>query len=187
MSGALPNRSTASVSRNRDRPTYAEYRHPVQNKSSLSMDEQPMPLTRQIQPQHQNWLMKFLRIKPAVTVLPFHVSRVRARKEMVASLKDWRRYGMRDIVVDNRAGRVWCRVGVNNSLHIRPVSLAIETFTVLERGRKANLSLARFTQEKGAKSSFERVVKAMEKVLADKGVLVEDEVRARQMKGTLMG
>ncbi|KAL9599224.1 MAG: hypothetical protein Q9179_003627 [Wetmoreana sp. 5 TL-2023] len=147
----------------------------------------PPTLPREVQPRHQNWLMKFLRIKPAVTVLPFQVSRIRARKEMVSLLREWRRYGIRDIVIDKGAGRVWARVGVKNSLHIRPVSLAIETFTVLERGRKANLTLARFTQERGAKSSFERVVKTMEKVLGEKGLLVEDEVKGRAMKAVLGG
>ncbi|KAL8701747.1 MAG: hypothetical protein Q9224_000357 [Gallowayella concinna] len=177
MSGGLQTRSTTSVARQRDK------QQPLNDKSSLSVPQEIVG--RKIQPRHQNWLQKFLRIKPAVTVLPFHVSRVRARKEMVSLLKEWKRYGMRDIVEDKVAGRVWARVGEKNSLHIRPVSLAIETFTVLERGRKANLALARFTQEKGAKSSFERVVKTMEKVLGGRGVLVEDRRKAEGMMGVL--
>ena len=71
------------------------------------------------------------------------------------------------------------------ALHIRPVSFAIEIFTVLERGRKANLALARFTQEKGAKSSFDRVVKTMERVLGERGLLVEDVGKARGMRSVL--
>lgn len=65
------------------------------------------------------------------------------------------------------------------------MNLAVEIFTVLDRGRKTNLALARFTQEKGAKSSFERVVKAMEGILSERGLLVEDVERGRQMKGVL--
>ncbi|KAI4183331.1 MAG: hypothetical protein LQ346_006368 [Caloplaca aetnensis] len=182
MSGALQNKSTTSVSRNHR--NQHPYPSDTNNKSSVSFAAAP---AREIQPQHQNWLMKFLRIKPAVTVIPFQVSRIRARKEVVAVLREWRRYGMRDIVVDKEKGRVWARVGVKNSLHIRPVSLAVEIFTVLERGRKANLALARFTQEKGAKSSFERVVKAMEDILGQRGLLVEDAERGKQMKGVLLG
>ncbi|KAI4233441.1 MAG: hypothetical protein LQ349_004411 [Xanthoria aureola] len=177
MSGGLQARSTTCVTRHRDKVPYPN------NKSSLSMPDPAA--TREIQPWHQNWLQKFLRIKPAVTVLPFQVSRVRARKEMASLLREWRKYGMRDIMVDKAAGRVWARVGERNSLHIRPVSLAIETFTVLERGRKANLALARFTQEKGAKSSFERVVKAMERVLGERGFLVEDAGKAKGMRSVL--
>ncbi|KAL8790659.1 MAG: hypothetical protein Q9213_000507 [Squamulea squamosa] len=176
MSGGLQTRSTTSVIRPRDKQQYP-------NKSSVSVPS--AALSREIQPRQQNWLQKFLRIKPAVTVLPFQVSRVRARKEMVSLLREWRKYGMRDIVVDRVAGRVWARVGEKNSLHIRPVSLAIELFTVLERGRKANLALARFTQEQGAKSSFDRVVKTMEKVLGERGMLVEDVGKARGMRSVL--
>ncbi|KAI4197731.1 MAG: hypothetical protein LQ350_005749 [Teloschistes chrysophthalmus] len=183
MSGALQNKSTASVSRHRDKKNAYHDHKIINNKSALSMPGPVAP--REIHPQHQNWLMKFLRIKPAVTIMPFQVNRVRARKELVTLLREWRRYGMKDIVVDKAAGRVWARVGVNNSLHIRPVSLAIDTFTVLERGRKANLSLARFTQEKGAKSSFERVVKTMEKVLAKRGLLMENVERGHQMARVL--
>lgn len=58
---------------------------------------------------------------------------------------------------------------------------------MLERGRKANLALARFTQEKGAKSSFERVVAAMEGVLGERGLLVENAERARSMRAVLLG
>lgn len=110
MSGALQNKSTTSFSRHRDKKNaYAQRNN---NKSSVSM---PTPaVAREIHPQHQNWLMKFLRIKPAVTVLPLQVSRLRARKEMVGLLREWRKYGMRDIVVDKEAGRVWARVAVNN-------------------------------------------------------------------------
>jgi len=59
-------------------------------------------------------------------------------------------------------------------LHIPPLSFAIELFTVLHLGRKANLSIARFTQEKGAKSSFEKVVAAVEGVLGARGLVIED-------------
>lgn len=112
MSGALQNKSTASVSRHRDKKNAYHDHKIINNKSALSMPGPVAP--REIHPQHQNWLMKFLRIKPAVTIMPFQVNRVRARKELVTLLREWRRYGMKDIVVDKAAGRVWARVGVNN-------------------------------------------------------------------------
>lgn len=56
---------------------------------------------------------------------------------------------------------------------------------MLEHGRKANLSVARFTQEKGAKSSFERVMEALEKVLRDRGCIVEDRRKANNMRTVL--
>ncbi|KAL9602010.1 MAG: hypothetical protein Q9219_002118 [cf. Caloplaca sp. 3 TL-2023] len=185
MSGALPSQSSTSVAA-RQRNNQQPYSKADQNKSSLSFAPPPAVAAREIEPQHQNWLMKLLGFRPAMTVMAFQVSRARARKEIVCVFKEWKKYGMRDIVVDKAAGRMWARVGVKNSLHIRPVSLAVEVFTVLEHGRKANLAVVRFTQEKGAKSSFERVVKTLEQVLDEKGLLVEDRKRAMAIKGILM-
>ena len=102
MSGALVNASTQSV-----------FKH-GKNGSRDDNLMPPPPVPRTIQPQHQNWLARFLRIKPAVHVMCFHVSKVRARKEVVNIFKDWRQFGMRDIVVDKAAGRVWARVDVKN-------------------------------------------------------------------------
>jgi serine/threonine-protein kinase HSL1, negative regulator of Swe1 kinase len=73
------------------------------------------------------------------------------------------------------------------ALNIKPVSVAVELFTVLHHGRKANLSLARFTQEKGAKSSFERVIVALESTLTARGLLVEGEEKRAEMKAVLVG
>ena len=70
-------------------------------------------------------------------------------------------------------------------VHIIPVSLAVEVFTILHHGRKANLALARFTQERGAKSSFGRVLEALESVLMARGFLVEDEGRKTAMVSAL--
>lgn len=73
------------------------------------------------------------------------------------------------------------------ALNIKPVSLAVELFTVLHHGRKANLSIARFTQERGAKSSFNRVMEALESVLMARGFLVEEGGRKGAMIRVLGG
>jgi len=67
-------------------------------------------------------------------------------------------------------------------LHIAPLSLACEIHTLLHRGRRANLAIARFTQEKGAKSSFERVIAALDGVLQARGLLVEDKGSVAEMR-----
>lgn len=222
MSGSLRNGSTASVTRD-GRNKVGRDNNNQENPASFGL-----PTPRSIQPQHQNWLARFLRIKPAVSVLCFQVSKVRARKEIAATFREWRKYGIRDIVVDKAAGRIWARVAEKNcefffghqkipvhsnhiafhsilfnsslsfptskpqkntntplpsalALHIKPVSLAVELFTVLHHGRKSNLSLARFTQERGAKSSFGRVVEALESVLTARGFLVEEGGRKGEM------
>jgi hypothetical protein len=66
-------------------------------------------------------------------------------------------------------------------LKVKPVSLVIELFVVLDHGRRANLCLARFTQTKGAASSFRKAVDIIEEVFQDKELLVEDEVRKAGM------
>jgi len=58
---------------------------------------------------------------------------------------------------------------------------------VLEHGRRANLSIARFTQTKGAASSFRKVAEAVENVFGARGLLVVDEAVKRGMEGVLMG
>jgi len=53
---------------------------------------------------NQNWFAKFFHIKPANHVIYFQISKTRARKELVKILKDWRQYGLRDVMVEKRAG-----------------------------------------------------------------------------------
>ena len=47
--------------------------------------------------------------------------------------------------------------------------------TILKDGKHAGLSAVRFTQEKGAKSSFERVLDGLEDVLRERALLVADK------------
>lgn len=208
MTGALQNTSTTSVAHGR--------RSKIDSKFDKATKFAPPP-PRTIQPQHQNWLARFLRIKPAVSVLCFQVSKVRARKEIAGVFREWRKYGIRDIVIDKDAGRIWAKVAEKNckfvfdlrlvaffhpspsksprhdptnpntALNIKPVSLAVELFTVLHHGRKANLSIARFTQERGAKSSFNRVMEALESVLMARGFLVEEGGRKDAILSVLGG
>ena len=114
MSGALQNTSHGSVLKRRNKGKH---------NSTDSQLMPPPPVPRVIVPQHQNWLARFLRIKPAVSVLCFQVSKVRARKEVAGVFREWRKYGMRDIVVDKAAGRVWAKVDVKNCMHKSLISL----------------------------------------------------------------
>lgn len=69
----------------------------------------------------------------------------------------------------------------NLDLKIKPVSLVIELFVVLEHGRRANLSIARFTQTRGAASSFRKVVDIIEDVCRGKHMIVFDEEKKAAM------
>ena len=51
---------------------------------------------------NQNWFAKFFHIKPASKVLILQLSKVKAKKEIMKLLKEWRQYGLRGVVAENR-------------------------------------------------------------------------------------
>jgi serine/threonine-protein kinase HSL1 (negative regulator of Swe1 kinase) len=68
---------------------------------------------------------------------------------------------------------------------MKEVAFACEILTVIEHGKRSHLSIARFTQEKGAASSFYRVVETLQNVLKSRGMLVSDERKKRMIIKTL--
>lgn len=161
---------------------------------------QSTPLTPPNETQPTNWLAKFLHIKPASRILCFQVGRGRVRQELVRLLRDWKRFGVRDVTFDRVTNIVNFRIDKSNrksparppdmiaagtksvsDLRIKPVSVVIELFVVLEHGRRAQLAIARFTQAKGAASSFRKTIDVLEDVLSAKGMLVEDDDRKAAM------
>ena len=123
-----------------------------------------------------NWLTRFFRLKPSTHVLVFHISKPRARREIHATFLGWRKYGMADITLTKSpVTTIRARVDAENSLRIPSCKLVCEVHEVLFRGRKAGMSVARLVQEKGARGSFERVVGALEEMMGERGLLVEDE------------
>lgn len=71
--------------------------------------------TRNIEPQ-QNWLARLFRVKPATEHLCFSIPRRRARQEIAILLREWRRYGIRDVQVDKDRNLVFGRVGAKNCM-----------------------------------------------------------------------
>ncbi|MCJ1353584.1 MAG: hypothetical protein MMC33_003571 [Icmadophila ericetorum] len=171
MSGGLHNGSSSSVVRR----FYGQSLHPPRS----------FPTERVIQPAPQNWLARFLHIKPAKKILCFQIGKMHALKEISKLLREWRRYGMKDIVVDKGNARVFARVDAKNHLKIRPVSIAIEFFPIFKHSRPTNTSIARFTQEQGAKTSFERVCVTLEQLLTGKGMMITDKKKKRAMQACL--
>jgi serine/threonine-protein kinase HSL1 (negative regulator of Swe1 kinase) len=68
---------------------------------------------------------------------------------------------------------------------LKPVHFYCQLYTVLEHGRKANLSIAKFTQERGAVSSFIKVVETLEEVLKTENALVTDRTRKNGIENAL--
>ncbi|TKA81004.1 hypothetical protein B0A49_01515 [Cryomyces minteri] len=157
----------------------------------------------------RSWFARFLHIKPASKILCLQVGRGKARTEIVKLLRQWRQYGIRDLMFDRERNVINGRVDKVNrklqhlplslsifhlfdqsepaesslraDLQIKPVAFAAQLYVVLEHGRRAQLCLARFTQTKGAASSFRKVIDTLESVLGQRGLLVEDEAQWRDM------
>ncbi len=53
---------------------------------------------------NQNWFAKFFHIKPATRVLCLTISKAKAKKELTRVLKEWRKFGLRDVVSERRGG-----------------------------------------------------------------------------------
>jgi hypothetical protein len=70
-------------------------------------------------------------------------------------------------------------------LNLKEVAFAAEVMTVIEHGKKQPLSIIRFTQERGAASSFHKVVDTMRIVFTDRNLVVKDRSKQKMMIKTL--
>lgn len=139
----------------------------------------------------QNWLARFLNIRPATRTLCFNCGRGRTRQELVRLLRKWKDLGIRDVLLDRPRNLIFARLDGQSTLAkkfgLKEVSFVVEMYVMLERGRRANLSIARFTQRKGAASSFRRIIEAAETSLGQMDVLVKDEAMKKEMESVLVG
>ncbi|KAJ3486721.1 hypothetical protein NLG97_g6556 [Lecanicillium saksenae] len=133
----------------------------------------------------QNWLTRLFRVKPATSYMCMNLSRRKARQEVAILLREWRRYGIRDIQVDKQRNIIFARVAAKNYLNIKEVAIAAEIVTVIEHGKRQPLSIVRFTQERGAASSFHRVVDTIRIVFDDRNLVVSDRNKQKMMIRTL--
>jgi len=153
---------------------------------------------------NQNWFAKFFHIKPATRVLCLVVTKAKARKELFKLLRGWHRYGVRDVVAERRPGGdvIRGRVDTENceycpptyyvfvltkptDLSLKPVYFHAYVYSVLEHGRKANLSVIKFTQERGAASTFTKIVETLETNFRKRELLVMDPVRKKGIEKSL--
>ncbi|CAJ2504239.1 Uu.00g116330.m01.CDS01 [Anthostomella pinea] len=158
------------------------FNHPGRPHHKRKMTEDAA--TRHIEPQ-QNWLARLFKVKPATKYLCFSISRRRARQEIAILLKEWRKYGIREVQVDKERNIVFARVAKKNYLNLNEVSFAAEIMTVIEHGKRSQLCIARFTQERGAASSFHKVVDTMNAVFSVRNLLVAEKRRVKMMIKTL--
>jgi hypothetical protein len=68
---------------------------------------------------------------------------------------------------------------------LKEVAFAAEIMTVIEHGKRSPLCIARFTQERGAASSFHKVVDTMNSVFSVRNLLVVEKRKIKMMIKTL--
>jgi serine/threonine-protein kinase HSL1, negative regulator of Swe1 kinase len=68
---------------------------------------------RQIEPQ-RSWIAKLFNVKPASKFICFSVSKRKARHEISKILREWKRYGIRNVQVDKERNVVFGRVAAKN-------------------------------------------------------------------------
>ncbi|KAL4977864.1 hypothetical protein BDW66DRAFT_165289 [Aspergillus desertorum] len=128
-----------------------------------------------------NWFARVFQFKPATRVVALNTSKIEGRKEIYRLLREWKQYGIEYIHLDKPNSIIYGRIGESNFLRLRPVEFSADFYTVIEDGRQANLSVVRFKQERGAASSFNKVVDTLCMVMKKRGLLVEDPMRAKSM------
>jgi hypothetical protein len=62
----------------------------------------------------QNWLARLFRVKPAMRHLCFNILKRRARQEVAILLREWRKYGIKDVEVDKERNIIFARMGPKN-------------------------------------------------------------------------
>ncbi|KAJ5263250.1 hypothetical protein N7478_010855 [Penicillium angulare] len=158
---------------------------PDVDSSSEANDSQSPPLAKRKSIANQNWFARVFQIKPATRVIALNTTKVKGRKEIHKLLCEWEDYGMEDVYMDKSNSLVHGRVGEVNFLRLREVEFTAEFYTVLEHRRKANLSLVQFKQQRGAASSFNKVVDTVTMMMRSRGLVVEDPTRAKSMARVL--
>ncbi|PYI03014.1 Pkinase-domain-containing protein [Aspergillus sclerotiicarbonarius CBS 121057] len=148
--------------------------------SDTDFADKPLPCPPR-SARNQNWFARVFQIKPASRVVALNTSTTKARKFIHKTLRDWKKWGMEEVYLDKDKRVIYGSVGEVNLLNLRPVEFSAEFCTHLEQGRQENLSLVRFKQERGAASSFNKVVDTLYLLMKGQQMLMEDPARAKEM------
>ncbi|KAI2888904.1 hypothetical protein CBS76997_2570 [Aspergillus niger] len=151
------------------------------NTTDTEYDGKPLPPPPRGGGKSQNWFARVFQLKPATRVIALNTSTTKARKYIHKTMREWKKWGMEDVYLDKDKRVIYGSVGEVNLLNLRPVQFSAEFCTYLEQGRQENLSLVRFKQERGAASSFHKVVDTLYLLMKGQHMLMEDPARAKEM------
>lgn len=80
--------------------------------------EQPVNRRKSVRRPHKsgnpNWFARFFHVKPATRVVALNTSKVKGRKDVYKTLRDWQRYGMEEVHLDKANNVIYGRVGQVN-------------------------------------------------------------------------
>lgn len=155
----------------------------------------------QLEP-HQSWIARIFKVKPLTRYICCSTSRRKAREEICYLFKEWKRYGIRDIVINKGHNMVFAKVMAPNGkstvgtmkkhgtddltvLHAKDLEFAAEVLTVIQHGRRDPLCIVRLTQVNGAASSLNKVTDNIVSCFEKRGMMVKDKARAKMMVKTL--
>ncbi|KAK0729778.1 hypothetical protein B0H67DRAFT_547866 [Lasiosphaeris hirsuta] len=141
--------------------------------------------TERVMDVKQHWLAKLFHVKPATRALCFTMPKKRARQELASLLREWRKWGIRDVQVNKATSFVFARVGPKNVLGLKEVWFAVEVMRVVEHGKRQPLSIMRFTQERGAASTMYRLIDEVEKEFRGRALMVLDKRKIAMMLKTM--
>ncbi|PYH71125.1 serine/threonine-protein kinase [Aspergillus vadensis CBS 113365] len=151
------------------------------NTTDTEYDGKPLPPPPRGGGKSQNWFARVFQLKPATRVIALNTSTTKARKYIHKTMREWKKWGMEEVYLDKDKRVIYGSVGEVNLLNLRPVQFSAEFCTYLEQGRQENLSLVRFKQERGAASSFHKVVDTLYLLMKGQHMLMEDPARAKEM------
>jgi hypothetical protein len=114
------------------------------------------------QPHEWNLLHRLLRIKPESRVLVMRHSRRISRNILSQLILGEEPHGIMDLTrdLDNRSSFTG-RLDQENAWALKPVSFAIELFSILRDGKVSRLTAVRFTQTRGSALSLRKLVELL--------------------------
>ncbi|KAF2237779.1 Pkinase-domain-containing protein [Viridothelium virens] len=146
----------------------------------------------------QNWLSRFLHIKPYRHVMLIRLPRPTARRRLLSLIRSWEQHGL--VILpppstpepSSRAGvrrsrqsylngaqdqhsatrnpnAIFCSLCKPNTLGLKPVTFSLELFVVLRDGMRTGVTVCRAAQLRGAASSLKRVCKELEGWIEGRG------------------
>jgi serine/threonine-protein kinase HSL1, negative regulator of Swe1 kinase len=86
----------------------------------------------------QNWLARLFHIKPPTRYMCFSISKRRVRQEIVLVLREWRKYGIKDVQVDKERNIVFARVSSKNCNSLQSFLPMHLTVTIFEKATRFN-------------------------------------------------